>query len=105
MRSGQLLGIAVMGWTMLGVGTVTNAAGEPPETSAPAQAVQKEAASTVQSMRGFSTQRQPMPPGDGKISPLEQRVAEITKHLHQLGPAAIPELVNALKDSDVQMRR
>ena len=69
------------------------------------QKVQTEAQQLVEQMRGFSMQLAASPPSDGSIDPREEHRREITKGLRQLGKEAIPALVRALSDPDVQMRR
>jgi len=59
----------------------------------------------VEQMRGFDMQPRSSRMDDGTINPKEQRRQEITKQLHSIGKEAIPALIHALKDSDVQMRR
>ena len=44
-------------------------------------------------------------PSDGRIDPKQQRKIEITRQLRLTGKEAVPALVKALKDPDVQMRR
>ena len=60
-----------------------------------------QAEQTVEQMRGFSMQ----PQAGGLPGPIEKRRQQITARLHQLGNEAVPALVHALSDSDVQMRR
>lgn len=64
-----------------------------------------EAKKIVEQMRGISMQLAPGPRSDGKPDPKEERKQEIIDQLRQLGGKAVPALVLALGDSDVQMRR
>ncbi len=64
-----------------------------------------EAKQIVEQMRGISMQLAPGPRSDGKPDPKEERKQEIIDQLRQLGGKAVPALVLALGDSDVQMRR
>jgi HEAT repeat protein len=67
--------------------------------------VQTEAERLVEQMRGFSMQPAAGPRSDGTLDPREQRRQEITEQLRGLGKQAVPALVHALADPDVQMRR
>ena len=64
-----------------------------------------EAERLVEQMRGISMQPAAAPRSDGTIDPREQRRQEIVDGLRALGGDAVPALVHALKESDVQMRR
>lgn len=55
----------------------------------------------VERMRGMSMTLQ----GTGKPTDRELKRREVTRQLHDLGPAAIAALVQVLRDPDVQMRR
>jgi len=67
--------------------------------------VQTEAGRLVEQMREFSMQRAAGPRSDGTIDPRERRRQEITEKLRRLGKQAVPALVQALADPNVQMRR
>jgi hypothetical protein len=84
--------IAVMAWVVAVVQLRGNAQTFP----ATAQAQR-----AVERMRGTSMTLQ----GGGKPTDRELTRREITRQLHDLGPAAIAALVQALRDPDVQMRR
>jgi HEAT repeat protein len=68
-------------------------------------ALQTEAASVVEQMRGLSMQLQGIAPGNGVWSEEELYKRAILKRLHELDKQSLPPLIRALKDSDVQMRR
>jgi vesicle coat complex subunit len=82
--------------SLLRAGTLTNSL-----------TIRSEPEGIVEQMRGFSMQ--PSSNGgrfdDGTIDPKEQHRQEIIKQLRTIGKGAIPALVDAIKDSDVQMRR
>jgi HEAT repeat protein len=59
----------------------------------------------VEEMRGFSMQLGQLVRSDGRINTNEQRKVEITRKLRLTGKEAVPALVKALIDPDVQMRR
>jgi HEAT repeat protein len=61
----------------------------------------------VEQMRGFSMQSSGNGErlDDGTIDPKEQRRQEIISQFRVIGKQAIPALVHALRDPDVQMRR
>lgn len=56
-------------------------------------------------MWGFPMQRLAVAPGNAKSRADQLRKQAITKQMHALGKAAIPALILALQDPDVQMRR
>ena len=62
-------------------------------------------AETVEKMRGFSMQMQPMGRSDGRPDPESTRRDEIMAELRHLDKEAVPAIARALKDPDVQMRR
>src|SRR5262249_24307535 len=68
-------------------------------------ALQTEAATVVEQMRGLSMQLQAIAPGKGVWSEEELRKRAILKRLDELEKQSLPPLMRALKDSDVQMRR
>ena len=70
------------------------------QAGAPADASQ-----VVEKMRGLSIQLSATAPSNGTPDPTEQRRIEIVKSLRRLGGGALPSLVDALGDPDVQMRR
>lgn len=59
----------------------------------------------VEQMRCFSMQLSQTRRSDGKIVPEQQRKIEIRRQLRLIRKAAVPALVKALKDPEVQMRR
>ena len=66
--------------------------------------IPSEAKKVVEQMRGISMQAG-RPRSDGSSDPQEERRQEIMDSLRALGKEAVPALVQALSDSDVQMRR
>jgi len=74
------------------------------ETAAADSKIPSEAKKVVEQMRGISMQAA-RPRSDGKPDPQEVRRQEIMENLRALGKEAIAALVQALSDSDVQMRR
>jgi HEAT repeat protein len=63
-----------------------------------------EAEKVVEQIRGISMQAG-RPRSDGRPNPQELRRQEIVDKLRALGKKAVPALVHALGDSDIQMRR
>jgi vesicle coat complex subunit len=59
----------------------------------------------VEEMRGFDMQRGNPIFDDGRINPKGQHREEIIRQLRLTGNEAVPALVHALKDPDVQMKR
>jgi HEAT repeat protein len=74
------------------------------ETAASDSKILSEAEKVVEQMRGISMQAG-RPRSDGRPDPQEERRQEILDKLRALGKEAVPALVQALSDSDVQMRR
>jgi len=75
------------------------------ETTNDSSTARSRAETVVEQMRGVDMQPGRSQMDDGTINPKEQRRQDITKQLHSIGKEAIPALIDALKDSNVQMRR
>lgn len=106
MKRGLLLLLALfLGGGLVGCSTVArdSRASTGTATNSPAKLSQADA--IVEEMRGFNMQPGNPRFDDGSVNPTEQRREEIIRQLRLTGDEAVPALIQALKDLDVQMRR
>jgi len=74
-------------------------------TEVSAVPLQARADELVQQLRELPTSLGGIAPGNGQISPIEQRRHELYREIRQLGADALPALQRGLRDNDVRIRR